>query len=344
MAAKNQKPEKMVLSKMGALDTAVVSKLDTTVAKALDIEGEGSFERAMVVAEAMAELREAITPPMLARFKSLANSRLGFLTDKDPNKWDKRANNGNGGWTQPYNDEVLTECLIEATLRGLLPVGNQFNIIAGSVYTTKEGYKAQLKKLKGLQDFAPIIGTPRTVQGHEEFFVRCKGRAVYNGQQVSFGETEEDKIEIPVKGDKFSTVDSVKGKAERKFLKIVFERLTGIETPDGDISEAQVLSEPTTPAAGKLTAGQADHARRQAQAPAGNSVLSPIEEANILRGKCEELGITELELCQWAELNKFTQGGCESIDHLVEVCPSKLSLFIDQFEDIAEQIVMHIKS
>lgn len=339
MAAK--KPEKMVLSKMGALDTAVVSKLDTTVAKALDIEGEGSFERAMVVAEAMAELREAITPPMLARFKSLANSRLGFLTDKDPNKWDKRANGGKGAWTEPYKDEVLTECLIEATLRGLLPVGNQFNIIAGSVYTTKEGYKAQLKKLKGLQDFAPIIGTPRQVQGHEEWFVRCKGRAVYNGQQVSFGESEEDKIEIPVKGDNFSTVDSIKGKAERKFLKIVFERLTGIETPDGDITEAQMLTEPTAPATGQLTTGGLTKPTPPQQ-PAGNSTNSPAEEAALLKEKCAELGIDEAELCRWAELNKFTQGGCETIDHLAEVCPSKLPLFNAQFEDIAEQITAFI--
>lgn len=315
----------------------VVSRLDSTVANALDIEGEGSFERAIVVAEAMAELREAITEPMLARFRSLSNSRLGFLTDKDPSKWDKRANNGKGGYTEPYSDEVLKECMIEATLRGLLPVGNQFNIIAGNVYTTKEGYKAQLKKLKGLQDFAPIIGTPRQVQGHDEFFVRCKATAIYQGKEVKFGETEDDKIEIAVVGGAFATVDSVKGKAERKFLKIVFERLTGIETPDGDITEVATIA-PPTPAAGQLTTGQV--AKTQPEpGPAGSTA----EYVHKLRELCEESAFKESELCLWAELNKFTSGGCETIEHLGEVCPEKLPLFIKNWDEIGEQIAANIQ-
>lgn len=334
MAAKSKPAEKIVLSDMQDLDMELVDRLDLTVSKALDVGETGAtFAQAVTVAEAMAELREAITGPILQRFKSLANSRLGFLTDKDPNKWNPKANKGQGGYSDPYKDEVLRECMIEACLRGLLPIGNQFNIIAGSVYTTKEGYKAQLKKLKGLTDFAPVIGTPRMVQGSQDFYVKCKATCLYHGKEIKIGH-DEDTIEIAIAPGAFATTDSTKGKAERKFLKIVFERLTGIETPDGDITEAHQIA-PPTPTSGTL-AGPATAAPTATEQPV---TASPQDNVLALRQLCIDTAIEEHEFCRWARDNKFTGDGCETLAHLVDACPSKLGGFVARFEEIAQQII-----
>jgi len=338
MAAKTKPQEKIVRSQMQELDMEIVNRLDLTVSKALDIGETGAtFAQAVVVAEAMAELREAITGPILQRFKSLSNSRLGFLTDKDPNKWNGKLNKGQGGYSEPYKDEVLRECMIEACLRGLLPIGNQFNIIAGSVYTTKEGYKAQLKKLKGLTDFAPLIGTPRITQGSQDFFVRCKATCMLHGVEVKIGVDDDDIIEIAVSPGAFATTDSTKGKAERKFLKIVFERLTGIETPDGDITEAHQIA-PPAPTQGTL-AGPVTHMTATEANNLPSLTASPEDCVLALLQLCIDTAIEEHEFCRWAEANKFTGAGCSKLAHLVDACPSKLGGFIDKFEEIAQQII-----
>jgi hypothetical protein len=44
--------------------------------------------------------------------------------------------------------DVVRNCIIDGAANGLLPTGNQFNIIAGNMYPTKEGYTALLSKLK----------------------------------------------------------------------------------------------------------------------------------------------------------------------------------------------------
>lgn len=81
-------------------------------------------------------LREAFTPEVMGAFMSLQNTALGFRTDK-----------AQGG----YPEDVVKEAVIEASLRGLSPVGNQFNIISGRMYVTKEGFQFLLSQVPGLR-------------------------------------------------------------------------------------------------------------------------------------------------------------------------------------------------
>lgn len=104
-------------------------------------ENAGAAFRAVGV---VTSLRQILTDDIMrAVFMPLANTSIGFLTDQDPNKNNKRTGLPN----TPYSVGVVRDCLIDAVMKGLLPTGNQFNIIAGRQYTTNEGYSYLLKKL-----------------------------------------------------------------------------------------------------------------------------------------------------------------------------------------------------
>ncbi|MFK5282891.1 hypothetical protein ACI3PL_25325, partial [Lacticaseibacillus paracasei] len=77
---------------------------------------------------------------------ALQGNRLGFKTDKDKS----------GG----YPESVVKNCLIEAVLLGIQPTGNQFNIIAGNMYPTKEGCGYLLNNFKGLS-YNLVCSLPR---------------------------------------------------------------------------------------------------------------------------------------------------------------------------------------
>lgn len=82
-------------------------------------------------------------------FMPLMNTKVGFLTDRNgrPRK---------NGTVQPlYTIPVVRDAIIDAVSIGLLPTGNQFNIIAERMYPTKEGYTALLRKL-GVKYFIDV--------------------------------------------------------------------------------------------------------------------------------------------------------------------------------------------
>ena len=86
---------------------------------------------AFVAAEVVQGLRNALTPEVVnAVFVPLANTKIGFLTDRDPAK----------GYSGPeYSADVIRDAIIDGASIGLLPIGNQMNIIAGRMYPKKEG-------------------------------------------------------------------------------------------------------------------------------------------------------------------------------------------------------------
>ena len=190
------------------------------------LETLGKFERAIRLAEGVSKLRQALDP-FMPQLMALAGTRLGFLTDRD--KSDKG----------PYPVGVVKECIIEATLKGLLVIGNQFNIIAGNQYTTKEGYTHLLRNLVGLTDLRPIIGVPRMRDGG--CIVACKAIWRFNGKADSL---ERD---FGVKTNAGGGVDQAVGKAERKLLAAIYKQITGSEHTDDadDVVGAEALPVPT---------------------------------------------------------------------------------------------------
>ena len=99
-----------------SITNEMVAALDKAAANGIIAQREASqFKRTLLVSTAMGELQNLLTPKIMAPIMNLQNKSLGFRTD-----------NPNG-----YPVDVVRDCLIEATLKGVYPVGNEFNIIAG---------------------------------------------------------------------------------------------------------------------------------------------------------------------------------------------------------------------
>ena len=203
-------------------------------AQRLDIVNNvcGAFDAAIIVQKLEAILTDEI---MDAVFMPLMNKKIGFRTDRDPSRPDKRT----GVAPKPYTRDVVRTCIIDAAANGLLPTGNQFNIISSTMYPTKEGYTALLAKLKASPmqlvytfEFDPetkaVSADPTYVAipcrvGYKTSREDMKGWFKYVAMVKSNGET--------------STTDQLRGKAERKCKKAFFEFLTGIDLGDADASE-----------------------------------------------------------------------------------------------------------
>lgn len=179
----------------------------------------------------VSQLRAALTPQVMEQvFMPLMNTTIGFRTDKDPNKKDK-----NGNAIKPYDQNVVRDCLIDAVSNGLMPTGNQFNIIAARMYPTKEGYSALLKKI-GCKYF---ISIGQDSQPSNAPFGELKCTINYEHQGVKNGFS----IIANVKKDNFSSYDQLKGKAERRAKKALYEFLTGCDLGDADEDSATPIDQ-----------------------------------------------------------------------------------------------------
>lgn len=173
------------------------------------------FEKAFLIANAAKELKNALTAEFMEPIMALQNNRLGFKTDKD----------GSG-----YPLEVVKNCLIEAVLIGVQPFGNQFNIIAGNTYVTKEGFEYLLKNTPGLS-FKIIPGLPRINPEKTSAAINVKIKYTFNGKE------NEEELDLPVKMNQYMGTDAVIGKATRKARAWLFNTINGTEVSDGDAQD-----------------------------------------------------------------------------------------------------------
>lgn len=175
-------------------------------------------------------LREALSDEVMNQvFMPLQNTKVGFLTDHDPKKKNK-----NGMPAIPYGVDVVRDAIIDAVTNGLLPSGNQFNIIAGRMYPTKEGYTALLKKI-GCKYFIEK-GFDKS-QDSRFAEINCKISYEYQGKKNSFNYV------AVVKKDDFSSPDQISGKAERRAKKVLYEYLTGCDLGDADENSGKVVEQ-----------------------------------------------------------------------------------------------------
>lgn len=196
--------------------TEVAQRLNDTVISVISADGMKGFEKAFLIAQATADLKAALTPQYMKPIMELQGSRLGFKTDKDDS----------GG----YPESVVKHCLIEAVLTGVQPFGNQFNIIAGNCYITKEGFGYTLANFPGL-DYEIIPALPRINAD------RTSAAIVMKIIWTLGGRTKEREIDFPIRMNKFMGTDAVIGKATRKARAWLFWTITGIEVGDGDVTD-----------------------------------------------------------------------------------------------------------
>ena len=193
---------------------------------------QGHFSMMVQAAEAMSGLEKHITPAIVDVVMKMQGSQLGFVTDKD----------SSGG----YPPEVVKKCFIEATIRGARPIGNEFNIIAGKCYLTKNAVKRLVREFPGISHLDIILESP--VEENKQTLVPFKARWKINGEEYAL-----DDGRVPVRVNAGMIVDAILGKAEKKVYDRIYEKLSGLNIPnvDDDIITAE-YSKPVT----KLEAGK----------------------------------------------------------------------------------------
>lgn len=217
------------LTKTDTISQAIVKakSIDAIAAGAMSLfEQAGSFEAELQLAHAMGQMRAMLTPDVMEPVMALMNTDLGFRTDKDPKQIDPKTDKP----FIPYSVEVVREVFIEAKLRGFHTAGNEFNIIAGRFYGAKNGFRRKVTRFPGLSLFKDVYDVPRTV-GDKGAIVKARASWTLGNVEGSI------EIEIPVKVNSFMGADAILGKAERKLLKRVHDRITGQNTPEGEAGE-----------------------------------------------------------------------------------------------------------
>lgn len=193
--------------------TVIGSQLNQAVGQVLGNDKMQGFEKAYMIAEAVGKLKELLTPEYMKPIMYLQNTKLGFRTDK----------------SEGYPEHVVRDCLIEAVLYGVQPFGNQFNIIAGNSYITKEGYGHLLLNYSGL-DYKIVPHLPRIKDTSAAVVMRIEWK-------INGGDWQKEEIDFAIRVNKMMGADAVIGKATRKARKWLYDKLTGVESPDGDVTD-----------------------------------------------------------------------------------------------------------
>ena len=206
---------------------AVKETFELACKEAQGLQIVNNFGAAFQAVNVVSLLRRALTDEvMTAVFMPLMNTKIGFLTDRNGRP------NSRGEVKPTYALPVVRDAIIDAVAIGLLPTGNQFNIIAERMYPTKEGYTALLKKL-GVKYFIEVSYDKSQTQGFAE--IPCKITYQHKGEKNGFS------IVATVKKDSYGSPDQLRGKAERRAKKALYEYITGCDFGDADEDSSRVV-------------------------------------------------------------------------------------------------------
>lgn len=209
----------------------IAEKQDEIVQSVIKSKDLAGFQRANLVSNAIVQLRELLSDEYMTPIMALQGSKLGFRTDKDLVKIKGGSYRKGPGYTM----EVVRECLIEAVFQGLNPYNNQFNIIGGNMYPTKEGCGYLLNQTDGLTH-SIRLSLPNVDE-------KAKSASMSAEIEWSFydGKLNTTTIQIPVKIDQYTSVDAMVGKGTRKARAWLLSRITGQEMVTSDLEDSPAL-------------------------------------------------------------------------------------------------------
>lgn len=216
-----EKTENKFLSVSKVIDAEISTVLASNVS---------GFQKAFVTSSAIEIIKEQLSDEYMKPIMSLQGSSLGFKTDQDTvkikegQKWVTKKGDG-------YPMEIVKECLIEATFLGLEVTGNQFNIIGGNMYPTREGFGALLDKMKTLKKNFTYTSINQPA-GQKVAYVKVRIDWQFEGENA-----RKQEIEFPIKSNEFTSYDALIGKAERKSKRWLFNTIKGTDISDGDVND-----------------------------------------------------------------------------------------------------------
>jgi hypothetical protein len=198
-------------------------------------DSKGAFYSASKVATGMALVRRELDNETMKPFMEIMNSPLGFLTDCTG----KPQKNGRPS-KEPYGVEVVRDCLIEAIIKGVDPVGNQFNILGGRCYITREGYTNLIRKHPQINEYKDTVKV--IANDGEMATVDCRAKwKDASGKEESFSKT------IYTKSNKYIGFEALQGKALRKLRAAVYELISGMPSSDGEVEAVNVEFQDSKP-------------------------------------------------------------------------------------------------
>ena len=121
-------------------------------------------------------------------------------------------------------------------MMGVQPYGNQFNIIAGNCYITKEGFGYALNTWPGLT-YTIIPEVKQVSADKSSVLISCKIEWTLNGV------TKEKDVPFALKMDTYTTLDAAIGKSTRKARAWLHNVVSGMELPSADETTEDVVHE-----------------------------------------------------------------------------------------------------
>lgn len=206
---------------------AISKEINEQVISVLSDKLQG-VEKTFVMANAIQKMKQLFTPEVMEPIMQLQGSTLGFKTDKDLVK------NKSGKYVKGpgYPVEIVRDVFIEASLLGFQGVGNQFNIIGGNFYPTREGFSYQLDTMDKL-DYD--ISYEKINQSQDKKTASALVKIEWKYGNIKGSKT----INFPIKSDYYTTTGALKGKAERKAKCWLFNKLKGTNLSDGDAVDVE---------------------------------------------------------------------------------------------------------
>lgn len=193
---------------------------------------QGNFARTVAYGLAVGKMREALSEPVMRSLLKLKNCKLGFRTDESAQN--------------VYSVEVVRDAVIDAVTLGLQCVGNQFNIIGGNMYVTKEGFTFLLRQLSAagrLRDlrfiYHPAVISESSTQGTRRDGgvyqkIEREGKVCVDVSWCFDGVPGQESLEFVVRVNAGMSQDAIIGKAERKAKAWLYNFLTDQAISDGD--------------------------------------------------------------------------------------------------------------
>lgn len=229
MTTKNETRNEMAGNELATVKTPAGAELrlaatEGTISALDDLAKQGAltqnissqFKRIFVTGAVMYNMNQILTPAVMQNIVWLQNSPMGFLTDKP----------------QGYDVDTVRACVIEAAIKGLDVIGNEFNIIAGRFYATKNGLNHMLRNIPGLaKNVTP--GIPKMLR-EGEATVTVHVDWTYGGKH-----SEKD-VEFAIRVNKGMGADAIIGKAKRKAYAWLYEEVTGNAAAEGDVTDTLV--------------------------------------------------------------------------------------------------------
>lgn len=180
------------------------------------------IEKMAIMSKALDMVSERLDDNLIKGLKKMENTRLGFQTDKQDG----------------YPISVVRNSLMQALITGVKPIGNEFNIIGGNFYVTKEGFTGLMQRNPNFTELDINQELPEYDHQNKRASVKYKATWKWKGQPMSTNGIVSIKLQYKSGTDFCVTSDdAIYGKAERKIKNRIWNMTTGDNLIEGDTSD-----------------------------------------------------------------------------------------------------------